>query len=52
LRFYWYGDLPDLGDEIIEAAEHVSGHLCEVCGALGALQSDHGWWSTRCREHQ
>lgn len=52
LRFYWYGDLPDLGDEIIEAAEHASCHLCEVCGEPGALQSDHGWWSTRCREHR
>lgn len=52
LRFYWYGDLPDLGDQIIEAAEHASSHLCEVCGAPGALQSDHGWWSARCREHR
>ena len=51
LRFYWHGDLPDLGDEIIEAAEHLSGHLCEVCGAPGTLQSVHGWWTTRCAEH-
>lgn len=49
LRFYCYGDLPDLGGEIVEAAELVSGHICEVCGAPGVLQSDHGWWSTRCR---
>ncbi|WP_035085061.1 hypothetical protein [Devosia riboflavina] len=52
LRFYWYGDLPDLGDEIIEAAEHLSGHLCEICGAPGVLRSDGGWWSTRCRDHR
>lgn len=52
LRFYWNGDLPDLGEEIIEAAEHVSGHLCEVCGAPGQLKSDSGWWSTRCRAHR
>ena len=52
LRFYWYGDLPALGDEIIEAAEHLSGHLCEVCGAPGRLQSQHGWWTTRCPEHK
>lgn len=52
LRFYYWGDLPDLGGEIIAAAEHVSGHVCEVCGAPGALRSDHGWWSTRCREHR
>lgn len=52
LRFYWYGDLPDLGAEIIEAAEHISGHLCEVCGAPGRLQSQHGWWTTHCPEHK
>lgn len=51
LRFYWYGDLPDLGDEIISAAEHLSVHLCEVCGEKGVLRSDEGWWSVRCREH-
>jgi hypothetical protein len=51
LRFYWYGDLPDLGDEIISAAEHVSGHICEVCGAQGLVRKDIGWWSVRCREH-
>lgn len=51
LRFYWYGDLPDLGDEIISAAEHVSGHICEVCGAQGLVHKDIGWWSVRCREH-
>lgn len=52
LSFYWWGDLPDLGDQIIEAAELISSHVCEVCGAPGALQSDHGWWSTRCKEHR
>jgi hypothetical protein len=52
LRFYWHGDLPDLGDEIIAAAEHLSGHLCEVCGAPGLLHRDGGWWSTRCRDHR
>lgn len=51
LRFYWYGDLPDLGDEIISAAEHVSGHHCEMCGAQGHVRKDIGWWSVRCREH-
>ena len=52
LRFYWHGDLPDLGDEIISATEHLSGHICEVCGALGVLHTDYGWWSTRCKEHR
>lgn len=52
LRFYWHGDLPDLGDALITAAEHLSGHLCEQCGAPGVLRSEYGWWSTRCKEHQ
>ena len=52
LRFYWHGDLPDPGDQIIEAAEHISGQLCEVCGAPGILQSQHGWWNTRCPDHK
>jgi hypothetical protein len=52
LRFYWHGDLPELGSEIIEAAEHISGHICEVCGALGGLQNRNSWWSTRCPDHK
>lgn len=52
LRFYWHGDLPDLGDEIIKAADHLSGHLCEICGAPGVLRSESGWWSTRCGDHR
>lgn len=36
LRFCWYGDLPDLGDVIIQAGEHISRHLCEVCGVRRA----------------
>ncbi len=51
LRFYWYGDLPDLGDEIISAAEHISAHICEMCGAPGQIRKDGGWWSARCRDH-
>lgn len=52
LRFYWRGDLPPLGAEIIDAAEHLSGHICEVCGSRGTLQSQRGWWSTRCPDHK
>jgi hypothetical protein len=51
LRFYWGGHLPDLGQQVIEAAEHVSGYVCEVCGAPGVLQHDGGWMTTRCRLH-
>jgi hypothetical protein len=51
LRFYWHGDLPDLGDAIIASAEHLSGHVCEMCGAPGSQQSWNGWWSTTCPDH-
>lgn len=52
LRFYWSGDLPETGDAIIAAAEHLSGHVCEACGAPGSLQSWNRWWSTRCPDHK
>lgn len=52
LRIYWHGDLPDLGDAIIAAAEHLSGHVCEACGAPGSEQSANGWWSTTCPDHR
>jgi hypothetical protein len=51
LRFYWTGDLPDLALQAIEAAEHVSGHVCEVCGAPGGIYRHSGWMTTRCRLH-
>jgi hypothetical protein len=51
LRFYWTGNLPHLAQQAIEAAEHVSGYVCEVCGGPGVLQSDGGWMTTRCRLH-
>ena len=40
------------GDAIIAAAEHLSGHVCEACGAPGSLQSWNRWWSTRCPDHK
>jgi hypothetical protein len=52
LRIYWHGDLPEVGDQIICAAEHLSAHICEICGAPGSLRRDNGWWSTRCKEHR
>lgn len=52
LRLYWHGDLPELGDAIISAAEHLSGHVCEACGAPGSQQNWSGWWSTHCPDHK
>ncbi len=51
LRFYWSGDLPEPGDAIISAAEHLSGHVCEACGAPGSQQNWSGWWNTHCPDH-
>jgi len=50
IRIYYHGDVGDQGDEIIEAAEMVSEHVCEVCGAPGRLRTG-GWMMTRCDEH-
>lgn len=52
LRFYWHGDLPERGDAIISAAEHLSGHICEACGAPGSQQSWNDRWSTHCPDHK
>lgn len=52
LRIYSHGDLPEVGDQIISAAEHLSSNICEMCGSPGKLFSNHGWWSTRCKEHR
>lgn len=47
----WYFDGPDDGiADIIEAAELLSGHICEKCGRPGKLREG-GWMSTRCDEH-
>lgn len=47
----WYFNGPDDGiADIIEAAELLSGHICERCGAPGTLR-DGGWMSTRCDAH-
>lgn len=50
LRFYHSGgDNYTLGVEM--TAETLSKYICELCGAPGFLNSDSGWWSTRCDEH-
>ncbi len=51
LRWYFHGDVGELGDEIIAAAEHLSEHICEVCGAPGKINRS-GWMKTRCAEHE
>jgi hypothetical protein len=52
LRFYYYGELTEIGEEIMEAAEHLSEYVCETCGAPGRLRSRQGWWTTCCAYHK
>ena len=47
LRFYMYGSVPEI-DAAIEAAEARAIQTCEVCGAAGVLESEHGWITTKC----
>ncbi len=49
LRFY--ADNTDkYMDGVIDMAEKMSCHICEVCGAKGELRTT-GWWKTLCDEH-
>lgn len=49
LRFYTnYSD--ERIDGMIWLAEHMSGHICEVCGNRGEMRTD-GWIRTLCDEH-
>ncbi|NMA97547.1 MAG: hypothetical protein GX970_05445 [Phyllobacteriaceae bacterium] len=51
LRLYFSGDPGVLGRQIIDAAEHVSMHICETCGAPGRVRHRGGWWLTSCDQH-
>jgi hypothetical protein len=49
LRFY--ADNTDkYMDGVIDMAEKMSCHICEVCGAKGELRTT-GWWKTLCDKH-
>lgn len=39
-------------DTIIDKYEKVSENTCEVCGELGELISNKGWWRVRCALHE
>jgi hypothetical protein len=51
LRLYHYGASDDV-EELIDAAEHLSEHVCDVCGALGTKSNHRGWVATRCADHK
>lgn len=50
LRFYTNG-VSDWQDGVINFAERISGHICDVCGKPGTLNDD-GWITCRCEEHK
>lgn len=52
LRLYYEAepDVADRLDRIVEAAEHLSGHICEKCGAPGEIRPG-GYVLTLCDEH-
>lgn len=45
-----YSTAPGEAAAYIDAAEHLSGMICDVCGGLGKLRPG-GWYVTRCDEH-
>lgn len=51
LRFYyWQGD--DYEASVVDLAELLSLHVCEICAAPGKTVSLSGWMQTRCTEHE
>lgn len=50
LRLYHYGDTGPDGDDIIDAAESISVHVCDICGGIGRRRTG-GWMVTRCDQH-
>lgn len=50
LRFY-VDDASEKIYELIEQAENLSAHTCEICGKLGVYKVVRGWCMTRCDEH-
>jgi len=50
VRLYYSGPISDLGSEIIDAADHLSGSICDRCGRPGRT-GGRGWISTRCEHH-
>lgn len=50
LRFYVHEGDRHI-DDLCDTAEANSYRICEVCGKLGELAEDRGWFMTRCFEH-
>lgn len=54
LMIYWAGDYPYAEDVFLDAAEDLSEHICEQCGAPGRIDDDagFGWIQTLCETHR
>lgn len=57
LRFYHNGvttDMPEIDnliDFIVDAYEELSGHICDVCGDWGNIDTTQSWYRSRCSKH-
>lgn len=51
VRLYHSGRISAIADEILDAADHLSGSVCDRCGRPGRTGGN-GWISTRCSLHQ
>lgn len=50
LRFY-VDSATDEQYKIISKYEHLSYHICEICGKKGKLRNVFGWYITLCKSH-
>lgn len=46
-----YGMMSGEAQYLCDAAEHLSFHVCDVCGKPGQNREIRGWLATRCSEH-
>ncbi|KQO66531.1 hypothetical protein IPV08_19130 [Methylobacterium sp. SD274] len=49
-RWYVEGDTSAAVDDVIDAVEHLSAHICEDCGAPGRIRQG-GWLRCLCTRH-
>lgn len=59
LRYYisWSKEIDDENmkkyEQVMELAEQLAAHTCEVCGQEGKIQPGRtGWYACRCEEHK
>ncbi len=57
LRYYWQPDetnpseaVRTRGEELVNAAEALSGRTCDECAAMGSLVQRRGWLRTLCED--